>query len=140
MERRISIVDLLTNKRWKEALAKVENGEASEASLKPLFFELGFDVNCIPTATGVGSEICWHRPLTGKDQTPIKGLMFYSKERADSQWLKSEWCSFENKCENIEDQSLRQELVNMSREINYHEATVNYMSIEGKKKKRGVKK
>lgn len=135
MERRISLIDLMSNEDCKKKLLAVELRQATPASLKPMFFELGFDVNN-EHEMGVQLDSCWHRPHSSKDNKAIKGIMFYSRERADSEWLRSEHCSFENKCEQIEDQSLRQELVNMSREINYHEATVNYMSVgKGNKKK-----
>lgn len=125
MIRAISMFDIANDPSGKEIL-KSGNTEA----LKQYLFSLGLDIDSLEYR----EEICHHRPLSMKGNEQWFGVRYVSTERKDAEWLKSEYCTFENKVECCGDVSLQRELASMSKEGNIFESTVD-KAKRGRKRK-----
>lgn len=60
-----------------------------------------------------------HRPIHGRDNTPVMGTIVIFEERLDKEWIESGNASFEAEVRAKGDLSLEQEIVSMSRWMEY---------------------
>jgi len=109
MQRYISYYDLLSFEESKEILHTGDEGRLYE-----LLFDIGFDINKEITV-----ENLWHRAMGTKK--PFLGGRFVGTERTDKEWMACEWCTTENKREQlgILDVSLLRDILEMSKEGNF---------------------
>ena len=101
--RAISFVDL---KCIPGAIGIIERNDEEE--IKTLLEQLGFDVRL-----GYEINVCHHRALTTNE--PVYGPRVEGYESISDEWLKSGNASLEARMEAVDDHSLRDTLVEMSR-------------------------
>lgn len=113
MIRWISIVDLLSFEESKEI---VQSG--SDKEFKELFFNIGFDIT-----REIEYQMCLHRPMVymAAQKAPILTIRWVGHERRDKMWMQSEYCSWENKLEELgtRDLAFQKELVAMGQFPNF---------------------
>lgn len=117
MHRAVSVVDLLS---FPESKAILQNDNKGE--FVALLYTIGFDIN-----QPIDYQICNHRAL-------IDGEIYYTgrwvgQERGDSEWLRSVYCTLENRIEKVgtKDLAFQEELIKMSAMPNYTAMTIDKM-------------
>ena len=117
MHRAISVIDLLS---FPESRDIVQSGNKAEFVV--LLHNVGFDIK-----QPIDYQICLHRAL-------IDNEIYYSgrwvgSERGDNEWLRSEYCTLENRIEKVgtKDLALQDELNKMSSMPNYTAMTIEKM-------------
>ena len=103
MQRAVSVFDLLNHP---ESKAVVASGDKEQ--LEQLLFSIGFDIS-----KEIEEEMCWHRPLYTNET--MYGTRWIGSERTDQEWLKSEFCTFDNRLERVglKDVGLQRDLLKM---------------------------
>jgi hypothetical protein len=119
MHRAISVIDLLS---FPESRDIVQSGNKAEFVV--LLHNIGFDIK-----QPIDYQICFHRAMIDND-------VYYSgrwvgSERGDNEWLKSEYCTLENKIEKVgtKDLALQEELTRISSLPNYTAMTIEKMRV-----------
>lgn len=114
MHRAVSVVDLLS---FPESKAILQNNNKGE--FVALLYTIGFDIK-----QPIDYQICNHRAL-------IDGQIYYTgrwvgQERGDDEWLKSVYCTLENRIEKVgvKDLAFQEELNKMSAMPNYTAMTI----------------
>lgn len=118
MQRSISMFDLFLSEDSKKIII-----EGNEDKLNKLLFEIGFDIN-----KEIEYDYCNHRPMS--TNVPYLGWRLIGTERTDIEWMKSKYCSKENRFEQIgmKDLSLLKEILEMSKEGNFTQMIIEHIS------------
>lgn len=92
-----------------------ENKDEFDARLNKILFYLGLDIN----SDEFTEKVVYHRPLTRKSKEPYLGVVFTSRERSDKEWLKSPYCSLDQKLYCSKDISMSKELSRISKKLTW---------------------
>lgn len=99
----LSLSDLMLIPSFAQAF-----GENNEKKIKEILFNNGMDIFNI-----IDEVVCTHRNLRGQ---VVNCLRYESTERQDSQWINSQYSSWDAKVEAIRDGSFRAELKHIGRQ------------------------
>jgi hypothetical protein len=117
MHRVISYEDLLSFPESKEILM-----DGNETRLYGLLYDIGFDIN-----KEVEYQNCLHRPMI--HNLPVEGVRIFGTERTDKEWMKSTYCTMENKLEQtgMKDVALLREMLNMMKVSNFTSEIIDHI-------------
>lgn len=121
MQRAVSVYDLLTFERSREAILNDDYAEFYN-----ILNELGFDID-----RDIDIQKCFHRPLTTPNKVK-EGARWVGTERTDQEWVESEYCTEENKLKllGLKDYAFAKELEMMGSLPQFTQRAMDYLRTE----------
>jgi|SRR5690606_24015844 len=96
-----------------------------EVKIMNMLFDVGFDIK-----RPIEQQYCLHRAMTNNQV--VEGWRFVGTERKDEEWLRSEYCTRENKLEVVgaKDFHLLKDLIVLDKRPNFTQMIVDHMQGE----------